>query len=1262
DYSYPVDKLLKRGILTDNVLKNTELAKEYANNAGRAIKNYEILSKYFPVDPIMDRELLLEIEPEELRGVIKEIPEGMRTVEEIKEGIKKLRGEKELREEERAIKPEVLEKEFEKLSNKQRDSLVIIKGLCERSRKGEITHYQNRVFREVTSHDLAKVFGTPVLARQIVNQLVDANLIETRRGIHFLPTLTRVVFYSINRNAIKFIEEYEKYLSEIKGIEKDVLKVIRELDLNDDEKRILINIYEGKGLADIRKSLIRSFIRNTLSKFKELGYIRKAGGKWELTYKFEKLLYSLALKKELTEEERELIKGLHGKELPESEERKIKELASSFGLTGVARKVFFGMAKSGLSFFTLEDIEKATGHRVNISKGMWKLHKEGVIEYVGKVRVWSKKTERELRNSGLIKSPFSYHLLPERIKKDINLGLMKEVEVFFRIIELRMMQSDSVITRARIREIIPERQLGTLVTLSRGGYIREVEGGYELSIEEDIREMQGGLEREEKPPRELGGISTSTRIREEIKERFNLDINLRDIYRAEKILAGWGIEVTVDNVMWVFEAEKYLKENTPEGKVIKYLEEQEYSGSDITGRWVGIKVSFSDIRRIIDDVEEKGIIKTEWKEGKRLIIEFHPEKIEGYIWENSSAGRILKSVGRCGLSTKEIVSETGLDPSTIRKWVDMLEGDGWVKIEWGKWHKNKRISLKEREEIIGTGANYNPEEIREYTARVILRDIGILREFPDDKKLRKLVDDTRDLLEYGGILTDEVLKDMELAKRYVENSEKVIKNYEILVDNEILPDPTRDEEILLEVEPEELRGIIDKILYENPEIKKSYEKEELTAEEFNELQEKFLDLIKKEIEKPLWIRNIERYALKKEVISDAAEKLMRVLTTEEYIPGAPGIIVELPPAAKEGLVLNHIVKIVYEYCDARKIKSHEEIMSILENTLRNIVKNPQDFKGVQMIKKYRLTPEGRNALKKNFELRTRFLGQNWLYELNYVLKDEGIFKDVLGHLIEGVGDGLYHGVAHTLASKGYHEGGQVLDFMVDKIRRYCTWRRIEDKRIMKNILRHSLEIVLNNPEDFKDIRTMVKKVKQKYRFRRGTISEDAIVTHLVWNWTEEYTEIYKKVLSDLKLASRAKIRKGDYLLIPSPGRNERIIVDTEKNKLSIIKAGVKKRTFRVETPELENGEPIGLKDISVYTEEGRRVTLREFVMIEFLRRGLYFEIDENLTEAGGLVYVSRDRKTKIHRAECHCQGINKSGLRVVGVPMRDSALREKLSI
>ncbi|RLI94247.1 MAG: hypothetical protein DRO90_02350, partial [Candidatus Altiarchaeales archaeon] len=497
DYSYPVDKLLKRGILTDNVLKNTELAKEYANNAGRAIKNYEILSKYFPVDPIMDRELLLEIEPEELDGIIRGIPEGMRTVEEIKEGIKKLKEKKELREEERAIKPEVLEKEFENLSKKQRYNLVIIKGLCERSRKGEITHYQNRVFREVTSHDLAKVFGTPVLARQIVNQLVDTNLIETRRGIHFLPTLTRVVFYSINRNAIKFIEEYEKYLSEIKGIEKDVLKVIRELDLNDDEKRILINIYEGKGLADIRKSLIRSFIRNTLSKFKELGYIRKVSSGWELTYKFEKLLYSLALKKELTEEERELIKGLHKKELPESEEeRKIKELISSFRLTGVAREVFFGMAKSGLSFFTLEDIEKATGiHRVNIGKGVWKLHKEGVIEYVGRVHVWSKKTERELRNLGLIKSPFSYHLLPERIKKDINLGLMKEEEVFFRMIELRMMQSDSVITRARIREIIPGRQLGALVTLSRRGYIREVEGGYELSIERDIRKMQRELKR-----------------------------------------------------------------------------------------------------------------------------------------------------------------------------------------------------------------------------------------------------------------------------------------------------------------------------------------------------------------------------------------------------------------------------------------------------------------------------------------------------------------------------------------------------------------------------------------------------------------------------------------------------------------------------------------------------------------------------------------------------------------------------------------------
>jgi len=32
-----------------------------------------------------------------------------------------------------------------------------------------------------------------------------------------------------------------------------------------------------------------------------------------------------------------------------------------------------------------------------------------------------------------------------------------------------------------------------------------------------------------KPPRELGGISTHTRIREKIRERFSLDVNLRDI-------------------------------------------------------------------------------------------------------------------------------------------------------------------------------------------------------------------------------------------------------------------------------------------------------------------------------------------------------------------------------------------------------------------------------------------------------------------------------------------------------------------------------------------------------------------------------------------------------------------------------------------------------------------------------------------------------------------------------------------------------------
>jgi len=86
-------------------------------------------------------------------------------------------------------------------------------------------------------------------------------------------------------------------------------------------------------------------------------------------------------------------------------------------------------------------------------------------------------------------------------------------------------------------------------------------------------------------------------------------------------LAGGNRDINVENVVWVFEAEEYLKENTPEGKVIRYLEEQEYSGSDITKRWADIKVSFSDIRRIIDDVEEGGITKTEWKEGKRLIIE-----------------------------------------------------------------------------------------------------------------------------------------------------------------------------------------------------------------------------------------------------------------------------------------------------------------------------------------------------------------------------------------------------------------------------------------------------------------------------------------------------------------------------------------------------------------------------------------------------------------------------------------------------------------
>ena len=59
-----------------------------------------------------------------------------------------------------------------------------------------------------------------------MNKLVDTNLIETRSGVHFLSALRRVVFYSINRNAIELIEEYEKYLSEIKEIEKDMLKVI----------------------------------------------------------------------------------------------------------------------------------------------------------------------------------------------------------------------------------------------------------------------------------------------------------------------------------------------------------------------------------------------------------------------------------------------------------------------------------------------------------------------------------------------------------------------------------------------------------------------------------------------------------------------------------------------------------------------------------------------------------------------------------------------------------------------------------------------------------------------------------------------------------------------------------------------------------------------------------------------------------------------------------------------------------------------------
>ncbi|MCK4492338.1 MAG: hypothetical protein KAU03_06915, partial [Candidatus Altiarchaeales archaeon] len=133
--------------------------------------------------------------------------------------------------------------------------------------------------------------------------------------------------------------------------------------------------------------------------------------------------------------------------------------------------------------------------RHHVGRRMTELREKGVIEFVSgtKIYVWTEQTKKESKDKYDIElSPFfSYDQLPDKIKKDISLGLMKRaVEPFFRMIELRMKQSDSFITHAQIKEIIPKRQLRSLVTLSRKGYIREVEEGFELSIENDIPEMQ----------------------------------------------------------------------------------------------------------------------------------------------------------------------------------------------------------------------------------------------------------------------------------------------------------------------------------------------------------------------------------------------------------------------------------------------------------------------------------------------------------------------------------------------------------------------------------------------------------------------------------------------------------------------------------------------------------------------------------------------------------------------------------------------------
>ncbi|MCK4491308.1 MAG: hypothetical protein KAU03_01705, partial [Candidatus Altiarchaeales archaeon] len=546
-----------------------------------------------------------------------------------------------------------------------------------------------------------------------------------------------------------------------------------------------------------------------------------------------------------------------------------------------------------------------------------------------------------------------------------------------------------------------------------------------------------------------------------------------------------------------------------------------------------------------------------------------------------------------------------------------------IPAEWESIYRGYNVAIAQGEE-------FSERKLMGYAERKLGNKEELTR-FIEDHMLVKTAIDLKH------ILTEEVLRDKGLAKRYIGNPERAVKNHDLLSEY-LYVDLIRDAEILLEVEPEELRKGINKILDANPDIKKGYEEYDagkLTDEQFDELQERFRNLIKKEIEKlekkepgeisaSTKIQNeIEKktgvkvdlkyideakkkgkkiediigilekkgnikipwselleYIIKPEIVPEEivlnAAKNIKESTKQGIVPGISELLYknvsEVPDWVylRATKILEYVKTELGEYCREKGIEDEKLIASLYKITIQNIVGNPGDFEGIQMIKKYSLTPEAENALKKNFELRTRFLGQNWLYELNYVLKDkdEKIFSDVLGELKGGIEENRHQGVAHILASEGYPEGGQVLNYIVERSRTHCFRRGItkvedeEQSRIIELILRHNLDIVLNNPRDFLETE-IVEKGKRGYRIK-DEIAREEIKEHLTWNWTEEYYTIYNRVLNDLRLASEAKIRKGDYLVLASSLKGQKIDIDTKENRLSILKK-IKGKWFEIES-------------------------------------------------------------------------------------------------